>query len=137
MNTRYRMSNHFDYDVVVIGSGLGGSAAALRLTEKGYSVGVLEAGRRFEDAEFPKTSWDVRKFFWAPKLGCTGIQRIRLLPDVVILAGAGVGGGSLVYPNALGHKYPRRIWFLDKLPKGPTGKILKRDIAIPAIPVEA
>ncbi|ORA37263.1 GMC oxidoreductase [Mycobacterium aquaticum] len=92
---------HFDYDTLVIGSGFGGSVAALRLTEKGYRVGVLEAGRRFEDHEFAKTNWQVRKAFWAPKLGCTGIQRIHMLPDVVVLAGAGVGGGSLVYANTL------------------------------------
>jgi len=91
----------FDYDVLVVGSGFGGSVAALRLTEKGYSVGVLEAGRRFADADFAKTSWQVRKFFWAPRLGCTGIQRIHVLPDVIVLAGAGVGGGSLVYANTL------------------------------------
>jgi cholesterol oxidase len=91
----------YDYDVLIIGSGFGGSVAALRLTEKGYRVGVLEAGRRFADADFPKTSWDARKFLWAPKLGCKGIQRIHLLRDVVILAGAGVGGGSLVYANTL------------------------------------
>ncbi|OBJ70573.1 GMC family oxidoreductase [Mycobacterium sp. 1274756.6] len=90
-----------DYDVAVIGSGFGGSVAALRLTEKGYRVGVFEAGRRFEDDELPKTNWQVRKFFWAPKLGCTGIQRIHMLPDVLVLAGAGVGGGSLVYANTL------------------------------------
>jgi cholesterol oxidase len=90
-----------DYDVVVVGSGFGGSVAALRLTEKGYSVGVVEAGRRFADADFAETSWQVRKFFWAPKLGCTGIQRIHVLPDVIVLAGAGVGGGSLVYANTL------------------------------------
>lgn len=90
-----------DYDVAVIGSGFGGSVAALRLTEKGYRVGVFEAGRRFADEELPKTNWDVRKFFWAPKLGCTGIQRIHMLPDVLVLAGAGVGGGSLVYANTL------------------------------------
>jgi len=90
-----------DYDVLVIGSGFGGSVTALRLTEKGYRVGVLEAGRRFEDADYPRTSWDVRKFLWAPKLGCHGIQRIHLLRDVIILAGAGVGGGSLVYANTL------------------------------------
>ena len=102
MTTEHAMSNQFDYDVVVIGSGFGGSVAALRLTEKGYAVGVLEAGRRFEDNELPKTNWQVRKFFWAPKLGCTGIQRIHPLPHVLILAGAGVGGGSLVYANTFG-----------------------------------
>ena len=73
----------------------------MRLTEKGYRVGVLEAGRRFEDADYPRTSWDARLFFWAPKLGCLGIQRIHLLRNVIILAGAGVGGGSLVYANTL------------------------------------
>ena len=90
-----------DYDVLVIGSGFGGRVTALRLTEKGYRVGVLEAGRRFADADFAKTSWNVRKFLWAPKLGCHGIQRIHLLRDVIILAGAGVGGGSLDYANTL------------------------------------
>jgi cholesterol oxidase len=90
-----------DYDVVVIGSGFGGSVAALRLVEKGYRVAVLEAGRRFADDEFAKTSWDLRRFLWAPRLGCFGIQRIHLLRNVLILAGAGVGGGSLVYANTL------------------------------------
>jgi cholesterol oxidase len=90
-----------DYDVIVIGSGFGGSVAALRLTEKGYRVGVLEAGQRFTDDTLPKTSWDARNFIWAPRLGLKGIQRIHLLNNVVILAGAGVGGGSLNYANTL------------------------------------
>ncbi|GAB3217583.1 GMC oxidoreductase [Mycolicibacterium hippocampi] len=90
-----------DYDVVIIGSGFGGSVSALRLTEKGYRVGVLEAGRRFTDAEFAKTSWNLRKFLWMPQLGMYGIQRIHLLRNVMILAGAGVGGGSLNYANTL------------------------------------
>jgi cholesterol oxidase len=90
-----------DYDVVVVGSGFGGSVAALRLIEKGYRVGVLEAGRRFADDELATTSWQLRKFLWAPALGCYGIQRIHLLRDLVVLAGAGVGGGSLNYANAL------------------------------------
>lgn len=89
------------YDVIVIGSGFGGSVAALRLVEKGYSVAMLESGRRFADDEFARTSWDVRKFLWAPAVGCLGIQRIHVLGDVIILAGAGVGGGSLVYANTL------------------------------------
>jgi cholesterol oxidase len=89
------------YDVLVVGSGFGGSVTALRLTEKGYRVGVLEAGRRFDDADFATTSWRIRKFLWAPRLGLYGIQRIHVLPDVVVLAGAGVGGGSLVYANTL------------------------------------
>ncbi|MDT4998584.1 MAG: cholesterol oxidase, partial [Mycobacterium sp.] len=90
-----------DYDVLIIGSGFGGSVSALRLTEKGYRVGVLEAGRRFADEEFAKTSWNLRKFLWMPKLGMYGIQRIHLLRNVMILAGAGVGGGSLNYANTL------------------------------------
>jgi len=90
-----------DYDVVVVGSGFGGSVAALRLTEKGYRVAVIEAGRRFADDEFAKTSWDLRRYLWAPRLGCFGIQRVHLLKDVMVLAGAGVGGGSLVYANTL------------------------------------
>jgi cholesterol oxidase len=93
--------DHTHYDVLVIGSGFGGSVTALRLTEKGYRVGVLEAGRRFTPETLPTTSWDVRNFLWAPRLGCYGIQRIHLLRDVVVLAGAGVGGGSLNYANTL------------------------------------
>lgn len=91
----------FDYDVLIVGSGFGGSVAALRLVEKGYRVGVLEAGRRFTEETYPKTSWRLRSFLWAPRLGCTGLQRIHVLKDVVVLAGAGVGGGSLVYANTL------------------------------------
>ena len=91
----------YDFDVLIIGSGFGGSVSALRLAEKGYRVGVLEAGRRFTDGELPRTSWRLRDFLWAPRLGLTGIQRIHVLKDVVVLAGAGVGGGSLVYANTL------------------------------------
>ena len=90
-----------DYDVVVIGSGFGGSVSALRLTEKGYRVGVLEAGRRYRTGEFPKTNWDVKRFVWGPRLGMYGIQRLDLLSNVLVLSGAGVGGGSLVYANTL------------------------------------
>ena len=89
------------YDVLVIGSGFGGSVTALRLTEKGYRVGVLEAGARFEDRDFPTTSWDVKKYLFAPDAGCYGIQRIDMVKDCMILAGAGVGGGSLVFANTL------------------------------------
>jgi cholesterol oxidase len=90
-----------DFDVIIIGSGFGGSVAALRLTEKGYRVAVLEAGRRFSDKDFPKTSWRLSRFLFMPRLGLRGIQRIHALPDVLVLAGAGVGGGSLVYANTL------------------------------------
>jgi cholesterol oxidase len=92
---------HFDYDVLVIGSGFGGSVTALRLSEKGYRVGVLEAGRRFRDEDFAKNSWHVRDYLFQPAVGCYGIQRIDLLSDAVVLSGAGVGGGSLVYANTL------------------------------------
>ena len=103
--------NH-DFDVIVIGSGFGGSVAALRLTEKNYRVAVLEAGKRFSDKDFPKTSWRINKFLYFPKLGLKGIQRIHALPDVLVLAGAGVGGGSLVYANTL-YK-PPSSYFEDK-----------------------
>jgi cholesterol oxidase len=101
-----------DFDVVVIGSGFGGSVAALRLTEKNYKVAILEAGKRFSDKDFPKTSWRLRKFLFMPRLGLNGIQRIHVLPDVLVLAGAGVGGGSLVYANTL-YK-PPASYFEDK-----------------------
>ena len=90
-----------DFDVIVVGSGFGGSVTALRLTEKGYRVGVLEAGERFRDEDFAATSFDTRRFLFRPEIGCYGIQRIDALRDCLILSGAGVGGGSLVYANTL------------------------------------
>jgi cholesterol oxidase len=100
-----------DYDVLIVGSGFGGSVSALRLAEKGYRVGVLEAGRRFTPDTLPKTSWDLRNFLWAPRLGLRGIQRITLLKDIVVLSAAGVGGGSLVYANTL--YQPPATFFAD------------------------
>lgn len=101
----------FDMDVAIIGSGFGGSVSALRLSEKGYRVGLFEAGRRFRDQDFAKTSWDLRKFLWAPALGMFGIQRFHVMKDVAVLAGAGVGGGSLVYANTL--YVPGQRFFAD------------------------
>jgi cholesterol oxidase len=103
---------NFDHDVVVIGSGFGGSVSALRLVEKGYDVAVLEAGPRYEDQGFAKNSWDTKRFLFAPKLGMYGIQRISALRDVIILSGAGVGGGSLVYANTLYEPLP--AFYADK-----------------------
>ncbi|MEU9133688.1 GMC family oxidoreductase [Kitasatospora sp. NPDC048540] len=105
-------SDGLDYDVVVVGSGFGGSVAALRLTEKGYRVAVLEAGRRFRRDELPKNSWDTRNYLWAPALGLYGIQRIHLLANVLVLGGAGVGGGSLNYANTL--YVPPKAFFEDR-----------------------
>ncbi|MGW1002324.1 GMC family oxidoreductase N-terminal domain-containing protein [Streptomyces sp. NPDC002520] len=101
----------YDYDVLVIGSGFGGSVSALRLTEKGYKVGVLEAGRRFTRDSLPKNSWDLKNYLWAPRFGMYGIQRIHLLGNVMVLAGAGVGGGSLNYANTL--YVPPKAFFDD------------------------
>ncbi|MFP3116962.1 GMC oxidoreductase [Streptomyces sp. Iso 434] len=101
----------YDYDVLVVGSGFGGAVSALRLTEKGYRVGVLEAGRRFTRATLPRNSWDLKNYLWAPALGLFGIQRIHLLGNVMVLAGAGVGGGSLNYANTL--YVPPKPFFTD------------------------
>lgn len=99
----------FDYDVIIIGSGFGGSVAALRAVEKGYRVGVMEAGKRWTDADLPHTNWNLRKFLWQPELELFGIQRMRYLDDVIVLSGAGVGGGSIVYGNTL--YYPKDKFF--------------------------
>ncbi|MFE5404165.1 GMC oxidoreductase [Streptomyces sp. NPDC056580] len=106
-----RDEDGYDYDVIVIGSGFGGSVSALRLTEKGYRVGVLEAGRRFTRETLPRNSWDLKNYLWAPRLGMYGIQRIHLLGNVMVLAGAGVGGGSLNYANTL--YVPPKAFFED------------------------
>ncbi|HET7688742.1 MAG TPA: GMC family oxidoreductase [Nocardioidaceae bacterium] len=104
----------YDYDVLVIGSGFGGSVAALRLTEKGYKVGVLESGRRWDTSNMPKNNWNLRKSIWAPRLGLTGPQRISVLGKCLVFSGAGVGGGSLIYGNTLYEPLPEfytdRAW---------------------------
>ncbi|MFB0517137.1 MAG: GMC family oxidoreductase N-terminal domain-containing protein, partial [Candidatus Neomarinimicrobiota bacterium] len=89
------------YDYLIIGSGFGGSVAALRLAEKGYQVAVIEQGRRYRPQDFPRTNWNFRKFFWLPQLFLYGIQAMTLLKDVFVLHGVGVGGGSLVYAGNL------------------------------------
>ena len=89
------------YDYVVIGSGFGGSVSAMRLTEKGYSVLVIEQGKRYRDPDFGNTNWKIWKYLWLPALRCFGILQISILKGVMILHGRGVGGGSLGYANVL------------------------------------
>jgi len=96
-----KKTDELAFDYLVIGSGFGGSVAAMRLAQKGYSVGVVEAGRRWHADEFPRRNWNLRKFLWLPSLGLYGTWRMRLLDRAFILAGAGVGGGSLNYANTL------------------------------------
>jgi cholesterol oxidase len=91
----------YDADWIVIGSGFGGSVSALRLAERGYSVDLLECGRRYADDEFASSTWDLRRYFWAPKLGLKGIFRLSIFKDVSVVSGCGVGGGSLGYANTL------------------------------------
>ncbi|MDX6627182.1 MAG: cholesterol oxidase [Solirubrobacterales bacterium] len=93
--------SQYDFDWIVVGSGFGGSVSALRLAEKGYSVAVLECGKRFRDEDFPKSTWDLRRYFWAPRLGLRGIFRLTPFKDVSVVSGCGVGGGSLGYANTL------------------------------------
>ncbi|MGN6372538.1 MAG: FAD-dependent oxidoreductase [Solirubrobacteraceae bacterium] len=106
------MAAGYDFDWLVIGSGFGGSVSALRLSEKGYSVGVLECGRRFADHEFPKSTGDLRRYFWRPKLGLKGIFRLTTFKDVTVVSGCGVGGGSLGYANTL--YIPPKQFFEDR-----------------------
>jgi cholesterol oxidase len=91
----------FDYDYIVVGSGFGGSVAAMRLTQKGYRVLVLEAGPRMRSEDMPKSNWNARKFLFFPKLGLRGIMRMDFFRGLMVLSGSGVGGGSLVYANTL------------------------------------
>ncbi|MFL5834919.1 MAG: GMC oxidoreductase [Solirubrobacterales bacterium] len=101
--------SQYDYDWIVVGSGFGGSVSALRLAEKGYKVAVLECGKRFTDKDFPKSTWDLRRYFWAPRLGLRGIFRLSTFKDVSVVSGSGVGGGSLGYANTL-YKPPSKFF---------------------------
>ena len=89
------------YDYIIIGSGFGGSVAAMRLAEKGYKVLVIEKGKRYESKDFPKTNWNIRKYLWIPLAKCFGFQQLSFFKEVFVLSGVGVGGGSLVYTNTL------------------------------------
>ncbi len=106
----------YDFDYLIIGSGFGGSVSAMRLAQKGYTVGVLEAGKRWRSQDFPRTNWSLRKFLWMPKLFMYGIQRLTLVRNVLILSGAGVGGGSLVYANTL-YVPPKKFFEHDMIRK--------------------
>ena len=114
----------YDYDYIVIGSGFGGSVAALRLSEKGYNVAVLEKGKRFRSGDFPESNLQLRKYLWMPRLGLHGILQITWLKHLMILHGAGVGGGSLVY--AMTHPVPPDVVFRD--PRWPTDEDWKEKL---------
>ncbi|NIF40378.1 GMC family oxidoreductase [Burkholderia sp. Tr-862] len=103
------MSTSYDFDYIVIGSGFGGSVSACRLTEKGYSVGVMEMGRRWTAEDFPKTNWDARRWMWRPGLKMFGFYNMRLFRHVMVLSGNAVGGGSITYANAL-LVPPDKVW---------------------------
>ncbi|MCK5135124.1 MAG: GMC family oxidoreductase [Bacteroidales bacterium] len=90
-----------DFDYIVIGSGFGGSVSALRLSEKGYKVLVIEKGKRWDPEQFPKTNWNLRKWMWLPLFRFHGFFKMTIMRHVGILSGVGVGGGSLVYANTL------------------------------------
>jgi cholesterol oxidase len=105
------MKNEYDY--IVIGSGFGGSVSAMRLAEKGYSVLVIEKGKRWKETDFPKTDWNVPKYLWVPLLKWFGFQKLTFFKEVFVLSGVGVGGGSLVYANT--HMMPKENFYTNKI----------------------
>ena len=98
-----------EYDYIIIGSGFGGSVSALRLSQKGYNVLVIEKGKWFKAKDFPKSNWNLKKWLWAPKLRWHGIMKMSFFRHISIISGVGVGGGSLVYANTL--PIPKKTFF--------------------------
>ena len=98
-----------DFDFVVIGSGFGGSVAAHRLSQKGYTVAVLEMGKRWTPDSLPPTNWSLRRWLWRPGLGCHGFFSIRFFRHAMVLHGCAVGGGSITYANTL-LVPPEKVW---------------------------
>lgn len=94
------MSN-YDFDYLIIGSGFGGSVSAHRLAEKGYSVAVMEMGKRWRAEDFPESNWNARRFYWRPRLGLKGFFNLRPFRHVMVICGNAVGGGSITYANTL------------------------------------
>jgi cholesterol oxidase len=107
------MTTENKYDYIVIGSGFGGSVSAMRLSEKGYSVLVIEKGKRWKAKDFPKSDWQLRKYLWIPLLKFFGIQKLTFFNQVFVISGVGVGGGSLVYANT--HMMPKENFYTNKL----------------------
>ena len=105
------MQDKFDY--IVIGSGFGGSVSAMRLAEKGYSVLVIEKGKRWKSLDFPQSNWNIRKYLWIPMLKCFGFQKLSFFKEVFVISGVGVGGGSLVYANT--HMMPRETFYTNPI----------------------
>jgi cholesterol oxidase len=91
----------YNYDYIIIGSGFGGSVSALRLSEKGYKVLVIEKGKWYHSNDFAKTNWNLKRWLWIPSLRFFGIMRLSIFRNIVTISGTGVGGGSLVYANTL------------------------------------
>jgi len=103
------MNESYDFDYVVVGSGFGGSVSACRLTEKGYSVGVMEMGKRWKAEDLPKSDWDAGRYLWRPGLRMFGFYNMRVFHHVVVMCGNAVGGGSIAYANALLVPSPK-VW---------------------------
>ncbi|WP_147509632.1 NAD(P)-binding protein, partial [Acinetobacter baumannii] len=101
--------NNYDYDYLIIGSGFGGSVSACRLTEKGYSVAVMEMGRRWKAEDFAKNNWNTRRWIWRPGMKLFGYFNMRFFRHVTIICGNAVGGGSITYANTL-LVPPEHIW---------------------------
>ncbi|MGL4767916.1 MAG: GMC oxidoreductase [Formosimonas sp.] len=93
--------NYADFDVIIIGSGFGGSVSALRLAEKGYRVAVMEQGRRWSPENLPPSNWHVRRYIWRPALGLRGFFNMRFFRHMVVVHGCAVGGGSITYAQTL------------------------------------
>jgi choline dehydrogenase-like flavoprotein len=109
-----RNNNVVIHDVVVVGSGYGGAVSALRLTEKGHEVLVLERGEEYLPGEFPNDIANLPRHLrverWNQKQPAgydSSLFDLRVGERAGVLVGNALGGTSQINANAALRPDPR------------------------------